>query len=90
MAEEMCAAISQPGTPLTIYAFGRVATLTIGPGDRRFQICTQRPHHRGEHSACDGHGGILASWPRRKPERYWHREDCADCAHHQKAVSRWN
>ena len=85
-----CRAVSQPGTPVTIYADDRSATVVRGAGDSRYQICTQHPDHRGEHSSCDGHGHILARWPRRKPERYWHPEDCSGCAHHRKAVSRWN
>jgi hypothetical protein len=90
MADTQCRAVSQPGTPLTIYANGQQATITLGPGDSRYQICTQRPDHRGGHSACDGHGHILATWPRRKPEKYWHPQDCADCAHHRTAASQWN
>ena len=72
---------------------GRLADFSDTPaalgGRSRGQwfACTQHKDHRGDHSACDGLGRVLASWPRRKPEKYWHPEDCAGCAHHRKARS---
>ena len=88
--EDFCRAISQPGTSITMIAADWIATVTLAPGDKRFQICTQHPDHRGEHVSRDGQGHRLATWSRRKPERYWHREDCNGCAHHQQAQSRWS
>jgi hypothetical protein len=87
----MCAAMSDPSQPLTVYGIGKPRTVipaTLrGRSRGQWFACTQHKDHRGDHTACDGLGHVLASWPRQKPEKYWHREDCAGCAHHRKARS---
>lgn len=90
-AAPMCTAMSDPSQPVTVYLAGKAHTVITAAlrGRNRGQwfVCTQRPNHHGEHGSCDGLGHVLATWPRRKPEKYWHREDCTGCAHHRKARS---
>ena len=75
-----CQAVSQPGTPVTAYVRGMAVLTFARPG--RDWVCTQDdPGHAGSHSACDGHGHVLARWPRRPDERYWQSGDCAGHAH---------
>lgn len=75
-----CRAISQHGTPVTAYIDGRVAVAIARPG--RDFVCTQDdPGHKGSHSACDGHGHVLAKWPRKDVEQYWQAGDCGGHDH---------
>lgn len=56
----LCAAMSRPLVP--------------GQPDS-YMICTRdNRDHKGNHTSCDGHGHILASWLRMPVERYWSRE----------------
>lgn len=88
-ATPMCWAMSDPSQPITVYLEGRERTVVTaalrGRSRGNWFACTQHPDHRGEHSACDGRGHVLARWPRRKPEKYWHPEICTGCVHHRKA-----
>lgn len=75
-----CHARSQYGELMAVFAGGVEYAVQAQP-DRWF-ICTRHPGHRGGHSACDGQGHVLASWPRRRPEQYWER-----CDHPHEVVS---
>jgi hypothetical protein len=81
----ICRAVTEPGLLITAYLPDGNAAMVTARRDRWF-ICSQHPDHRGGHTACDGHGHVLVSWPRRKPERYWHPDDCTGCTHHAAAV----
>jgi hypothetical protein len=76
----MCAAVSQPGTTAIVYPGGVPVIWTIKDGGQSF-ICTLHPDHRNRHSACDGGGHVLATWPRRKDEQRWQRADCKRHGH---------
>jgi len=80
-AAAVCRAVSQPGTPVTCYTAGWAVVAITGPG--RDFICTQDPGHEGGHAACDGEGRILARWPRKDTEHYWHPGDCKGHGHGQ-------
>lgn len=65
-----CAAISQHGTKVTTYIGGMAVTVTARPGADF--ICTQDDRgHGGDHTACNGHGLVLAQWARAGAEQYW-------------------
>ena len=68
-----CRAVSQKGSTVTAYVGGPVLVIPRVDGDF---ICTQDPGHAGSHASCDGHGHILAKWPRSTVERYWQHGDC--------------
>lgn len=76
----ICGAMSDPRQPVTILIGGEAHEVTTaygrGKGRNTWFACTQHPDHRGEHSSCDGHGHILARWPRRKGEQRWHPGAC--------------
>lgn len=74
MNDDWCKAVSQPGTPVTVNVHGQIVVAIARPG--RDFICTQDAGHQGSHAACDGHGHILARWPRRADEHYWQRSGC--------------
>lgn len=78
---DWCSAISQDGTPVTVHINGTTALAIARPG--RDFICTQDLGHQGNHAACDGEGHILARWPRKPAEHYWHSGDCANHGHHE-------
>jgi hypothetical protein len=82
--------MTQPGQRVTVYVAGLALAVVAGkfPDPARSFICTQDQFHRGNHAACDGQGHILATWGRRRPERWWHPEDCAGCTHHREAAAR--
>ena len=61
----ICGAESQSGTPVTAYING-VAIVVLARPDRYF-ICTRNPGHHGSHTACDGHGHVLAGWSQNAP-----------------------
>ena len=67
---DFCGAVSQPGNPVTAYVRG-AAVLVTARRDRYFACTQDDPDHEGSHSACDGHGHILARWPRKAAEQYW-------------------
>lgn len=80
MSEDtFCRAVSQHGKPATLYIAGQAVFAIAGPG--RDLICTQDTGHRGSHAACDGHGTILARWPRQSVERYHQSGDCEGHEH---------
>lgn len=66
----MCEAITQHGTWGTAWVAGRQVMFMARAG--RDFICTNDSGHDGRHTACDGHGHVLAAWPRRDPEQYGH------------------
>ena len=66
-----CQAITQHGTWGTAYVPGHGQHLFQARPGQDF-ICTQDHGHEGKHKACDGHGHVLAAWPRRDPEQYGH------------------
>jgi hypothetical protein len=75
-----CHAVMQNGTWGFANVGGAPRAFRAKPG--RLFICTQDDRdHPGQHSACDGHGTILARWPRQDREVYGH-----DMAHPE----RWN
>jgi hypothetical protein len=75
-----CQAVSQHGTFVTAY-LGEMPVVAVAKPGRDF-VCTQdSPDHAGNHSACDGEGHILARWPRKDPEHYWHPGDCKGHGH---------
>ena len=74
-----CRAISQPGTPVTVY-IGEYVAVAVATEARNF-ACTQDADHEGSHKACDGHGHVLARWPRKAVEHYWQSGDCAGHGH---------
>lgn len=68
-AAGMCCAVSQPGTPVTLFVDGRPA-VALATADR-WLICTAGAGHDRVHSVCDGRGHVLARWPARPDEHYY-------------------
>jgi hypothetical protein len=77
--DRFCGAISQHGKPVTLYIAGQPVFAIAGPGHDL--VCTQDSGHGGSHAACDGHGHILARWPRSAVERYWQPGECKGHEH---------
>ena len=71
----MCKAISMPGAMITVHT-PRGPVFAMGRPGLDF-ICTQDPDHKGGHKADDGHGHILARWPRAEGEQTWTYGHCA-------------